>query len=116
MNYLARWFRKKKNQHISLHISWSYRGKEDQEKAFSEGKTRAHFPKSAHNRVNPSTLEPESAALDLFEITPEGKAIFSPTFYARLADEAKKDGDEIIWGGNFKSIGDSDHFQYHQAI
>jgi len=111
--YMRTWFDGLKKKRPTAHISWSSRGKEEQEDAFSQGLTRCHYPNSPHNRINPVTKEPESYALDLFELTPEGFAKFDPMFYAAIAHDAKENGDEIIWGGNFKSIGDSDHFQFN---
>jgi hypothetical protein len=111
--YMRDWFDRTRFRHNDAHISWSYRDKESQEDAFARGATKCHFPKSAHNRVNPETQAPESYALDLFQLTENNTAKFDPMFYARIADESNKNKDEIIWGGNFKSIGDSDHFQYN---
>lgn len=106
---LGVWFRTVKTKFPDAHISWSYRGKEDQEKFFIDGKTRAHFPHSPHNREENG--KPMSHALDLFELTDQGSAAFPPKFYFDIAQESKKLGFAIKWGGEFKSISDHDHYQ-----
>ena len=102
--YLVNWFRTKKQAYPTLHISWAYRDPADQELAFQDGKTQLHFPNSAHNKV-------PSLALDLFSLTEDGIAAFPYPLYKKISDENKADRLSLIWGGDFKSIGDSDHFQ-----
>jgi hypothetical protein len=110
---LQSWFWKFiKPNYPDVHVSWGYRGKEDQEKEFAEGATRAHYPKSPHNRTNPKNGQPESYALDLFQQI-NGKYVSDPVFFAKLDDISRKEGYCLIWGGNFKSIGDSNHFQFN---
>jgi hypothetical protein len=110
-DYLKGWFRSLKSRYPNVHVSWAYRGQADQEEFFKEGKTRAHYPHSAHNKTDEAG-KPCSLALDLFQIDEDGVARFSPLFYAKIADESEKDGALILWGGTFKNIGDRDHFQY----
>lgn len=107
--YLQSWFRELKKSEPLAHISWAYRGEADQEQFFSEGKTRAHFPKSPHNHEENG--KPCSLALDLFEITEDRLARFSPMFYARVNAQNERQGLPIMWGGKFKSLGDGDHYQ-----
>lgn len=107
---LASWFRAVKARYTNVHVSWSWRGEADQEAFFKEGKTHAHFPHSAHNKMDASG-KPCSLALDLFQIDEDGIARFSPLFYAKIADESEKTNEPILWGGTFKNIGDKDHFQ-----
>jgi hypothetical protein len=107
---LRDWFHKVKAANPNVHISWSYRGQEDQEKAFQEGKSKLHYPDSAHNKVGQDE-QPCARALDLFQIDEDGVARFSPPFYAKLAAQCLDDRDPIRWGGTFKSLGDKDHFE-----
>lgn len=109
--YLKSWFPKVKSRHFDAHISWSYRDKEAQEQAFSEGKTHQHFPNSPHNQMDIDG-NPRSLALDLFRLSDHG-AVWEAAFFRKIWDECVYDGDEMIWGGNFRSLGDSDHFQFN---
>lgn len=103
---LATWFRDGvKPAYPSAHISWSFRDKSDQELAFLNGKTRLHFPDSAHNKS-------PSLALDLFQLDIGGNGLWDHEFFAALHTINAVKFPYIIWGGLWKSIGDADHFEY----
>lgn len=108
--YLGEWFERVQKKYPDCHIAWSYRDEKNQDEAFSTGKSRLKWPTSLHNRCKDG--KPCAEALDLFQLE-EGKAIFNPIFYTKLAEECVKEQDEIIWGGYFRSISDLDHFQYN---
>lgn len=102
---LATWFRTAvKPNYPDAHVSWGYRDQADQEAAFQDGKTKLHFPNSAHNKV-------PARALDLFQINAAGVAAWQPLFFAAISDRNKLDYPHIIWGGNWKTLGDGDHFE-----
>lgn len=109
--YLQTWFHGKKVSYPTLHISWAYRDCADQEKAFAAGETRLHWPHSAHNHTNGGV--PNALALDLFSLSEDGVAVFPFLLYSRINNENVADKLPIRWGGNFKSIGDSDHFEFN---
>lgn len=115
--YLRDWFHRVKKKYLNVHVSCSFRGEEDQEKAVLEHKSKLHFPNSAHNRLDDNS-QPCSRALDIFQIDEDGVARFSYPFYKKLAQECEQDQDQdqIKWGGNWKTLGDSDHFQYEPRI
>jgi hypothetical protein len=102
-----------KPAHPGVHISWAWRGKEDQEKFFQEKKTTKHFPDSPHNHMLEDGT-PCSLALDLFLLTADNRALFPSKIYATIAQEAESQRDPIFWGGHFKSLGDADHFQFRE--
>lgn len=107
---LAQWFR----GHVKLkfedaHISWAWRSREDQELMFKEGRTRAHWPSSAHNAMEGD--KPCARALDLFQIGADNVARFSGKFYLAVNLMIESAGSPIDWGGKWKSFGDADHFQ-----
>jgi hypothetical protein len=106
---LVAWFQRVKARHINAHVSWAYRGPEDQEKAFKEGKTKLHYPDSKHN--NMFNGKPCSLALDLFILDEDGVARFPGLWYAKLNVENEANKEPIFWGGRFKSFGDLDHWQ-----
>jgi hypothetical protein len=107
---LGVWFRKIKAEFPTAHISWSYRDRASQEQAFTEGKTKLHFPNSPHNFVGTDS-KPCAKALDLFNLSEDGIATFPPPFYAKIWQRCCENKDPIKWGGTFKTLGDADHFQ-----
>jgi hypothetical protein len=97
-----------KSQFHNAHVSWAFRDKAAQTQALLEKKTKAAWPKSPHN----FTLEgkPCSRALDLFQL--DGKrAKFDPKFYFELNEYNEDNQIPIIWGGNFKTLADANHFE-----
>ena len=86
-------------------ILCGYRGEEEQNKAYAEGKSNAKFGQSKHN-TNPSM------AVDCapYPIDWQNKERF-----ARLAGivegVAHMLGHKIKWGGDFQSINDMPHFE-----
>jgi len=108
--YLRTWFKEIKKRFPSVHISCSYRGVEEQNKAYDEGKSKVRFPNSRHNAVDRDN-RPASRALDLFCLSEDGTASFPAPFYAAIWKECKSRQDSIVWGGNWKSIGDANHFE-----
>jgi peptidoglycan L-alanyl-D-glutamate endopeptidase CwlK len=100
---LVSWFRTVKSAHPDVHVSWSYRDQESQEAAFEDGKTKLHYPHSAHNEL-------PSSALDLFEIK-NGDAVWDSAFFAALNSSNKDGFPHILWGGRWKTLGDNDHFE-----
>lgn len=115
---IAAWFRDHvKPQFQDCHVSWSFRGKEDQEKAFLDGKSKLHFPLSAHNKCDDQG-NPCSMALDLFRLDMHGLACWEWGYFRDIANVAAHDPasmatyDGLIkWGGLWTSIGDSDHME-----
>ncbi len=110
---IAKWFRTRvKVLKPDCHISWSFRGKEDQDDAVKEGKSEKPWPSSLHNAVQNG--KPCSRALDLFRIV-NGKAEFAPGYFFAIWEASEKAGDPIRWGGKFKSIGDYCHFELSES-
>lgn len=105
---IAEWFLEAKKQFPDLHVATAFRGKEDQEKVFKEGKTRARFPRSKHNHTENGL--PCALALDVFQLK-IGKAIFSTDFLAELWQWTVAMGYSMKWGGNFKRLVDCVHFE-----
>lgn len=107
---LSEWFKRLKVAFPTVHVSISYRGLKEQEQAFAEGKTKLHFPNSPHNAVG-AKGKPCSRALDLFNLSEDGVAMFPPLYYAKIWEWCQANKEPIKWGGNFKTLGDSNHFQ-----
>ena len=92
---------------IDFCIVCGYRGKEDQEKAFAEGKSFARFGQSKHNK-KPS-LAVDIAPFVNGNISWEHKD-FLPVL-AVIERIAKEHNIKIILGKNFKGICDYPHIQ-----
>lgn len=60
---LRTWFFLLQADNRDAHISWAGRGREDQERYFKSGASRAHYGESAHNY---------NLALDIFRVTHNG--------------------------------------------
>ncbi len=113
---LAQWFRESvKPKYPDCHIAWSYRGRDEQETAFLDGKSKLHFPLSAHNksddRGNPCAL-----ALDLFQLDFNGVGRWAWAYFRTIADDAKAACVPIKWGGDYKTLGDADHIEWSKII
>lgn len=99
---LSAWYHSSvKPAHPDCHVSWGYRDQASQESMFEDGATKLHFPDSAHNKI-------PARAIDLFQITSGGQAIWAPEFFVSVKSLAPSN---IIWGGVWKTIGDGDHFE-----
>lgn len=92
------------------HISWAYRDKEDQEKAYAAHKSNAHYPMSPHNKMDDQG-NPCSLALDLFRLVDNGTAIFPVRYYHDIAYFLEVEKQPIKWGATFSKISDFDHFE-----
>jgi hypothetical protein len=111
---ITMWFHWAKTKHPDLHVSWSYRNQAEQTQAVSNGASRLNYPDSAHNKTD-ANGNPCSLALDVFQINDAGQAVFDPIFCAKLDAESEAAGYIIKWGGNFRSLGDNDHFEIDVA-
>lgn len=107
---MAEWFRNLKTRFSTVHISCSYRGQEEQDKAFNQKKSNLPYPFSKHNYTDKDGL-PCAQALDLFLLSEDGIAQFPYDFYKRIYDICLENKDSIRWGGTFKNLGDANHFE-----
>src|SRR3954463_12485284 len=97
---LAEWFRNRVRPIFhDAHISCAFRNKEDQEKAYIEGATAAHWPNSCHN-VCGIDGDPCAEALDLFQIDKTGKAKWEEKFYSEIGKFCKTP--QIEWPITYK--------------
>jgi hypothetical protein len=101
---LVTWFHDLKSRNPNVHVSWSFRDEASQEDSFKNGTTKLHFPDSAHNKQ-------PAEALDIFQIDDAGKAVWNPVFMAKIAHEYPA----LKWGGSWKTLGDTDHFEISRA-
>lgn len=93
------------SKEINCSLICGYRGKEDQDKAYSEGKSKLKYPNSRHNSK-------PSEAVDMVPFPCDWRNIRSFKEMAIAVKEAAKRVDvEIEWGGDFKTLVDMPHFQ-----
>lgn len=108
---MAQWFRNQvKPNYPDAHISWTYRDKVSQNQAHAEGKSKLVYPLSAHNKCDDQG-NPCALAIDLFQLASNGLACWPWKYFNQIALDMKASCPDMIWGGDFKSLGDADHFQ-----
>lgn len=91
---------------FDLTVTCGYREEEEQEKAFKDGKSKAHYGQSKHNTF-------PSKAVDIcpYPINWDTKDIRWQEMALNAMWCAGKLGFEITWGGSFKSISDKPHLE-----
>lgn len=91
---------------FDLTITCAYRGEEEQEQYFAEGKSKAHFGQSKHNVFPSKAIDicPYPIKWDSDDRRWQEMALNAMWCAGKL-------GFEITWGGSFKSICDKPHFQ-----
>lgn len=99
---LRQWFEQAQRDDNSLHVSICYRNKKDQTSAFLAipKKSNAKFGQSPHNYI-------PVLGIDVFFLI-DGKGNWD---VSKMKDLAETLPDELMWGGDFKSFKDSDHFE-----
>lgn len=108
---LVEWYRELiKPKFQDCHISWSFRDKTNQNQCYAEGKSKLPWPMSMHNKCDDQG-NPCSMALDLFRLCSNGMASWEWKYFRQISDLSTGYHIEIDWGGLWKSISDSDHYQ-----
>jgi hypothetical protein len=109
---LQEWFPRIKIAHPGAHISWAWRGEEDQNTFFKNGASDVAWPRSKHNKKDAQNRAC-AEALDLFKLD-GSRARFPVPLYREIAATSDALGykDKIQWGiiknGKRKDFG---HFQ-----
>lgn len=108
---MAEWYRTQvKPKYPDAHISWTYRDQVSQNQAHAEGKSKLSYPLSAHNKSDDQG-NPCALAIDLFQLCSNGMASWDWKYFKQIADDMKAYNTNMIWGGDFKTIGDADHME-----
>lgn len=100
---IVEFFRFVKQKFKDAHCSWVHRGEESQNEAFDQGLSKLRFPNSKHNLL-------PAEAIDIFQII-DGSAVFDPVFCAGVNKLSKLNGFNLRWGGDFRTLGDSGHWE-----
>lgn len=106
---LKPWVDHIRHSHVDAHVSWTFRDEASQNEAFMNGRSKLKWPNSPHNHKNMND-KPESRAFDLFQLSPEGKALWPLEFFEEIAMELKAIPAPLKWGGAFTKF-DYDHFE-----
>ncbi len=107
---LVDWYRWLKWLHPTVHIAWGFRDRTSQNVAYNTGKSRLAWPDSRHNALNERGV-PCAEALDIFELSPKGEALFPIDLYQKIYEESLAQNMPIEWGGSWEHFKDYDHFQ-----
>ena len=91
---------------FDLTITDGYRTKDEQEKAFNDGKSRAKFGKSKHNVFPSQAIDIVPYPIDWNTKNPRWNQMALNAMWC-----AGRLGIEITWGGNFVSLKDLPHFE-----
>jgi hypothetical protein len=108
------WFGKVRGPFPNAHISWTFRDRDSQEQAFSDGRSKLHFPESAHN-ISDMNGDPCARAIDLFVLDEDGIGTWPPAFFSAVEAFNQTLQAPLMWGGLWKSLGDRDHWQLQQS-
>lgn len=87
---LRDWFGRLRRSVFDAHISCAGRGQIDQEAAFERGASKAHWKQSAHNW---------NAAIDLFQLTSDGKYSLDRDWFAKIMADDTDIGTTLKWYG-----------------
>jgi len=85
-------------KHVDFSIIWGYRGMEEQNNAFHQGRSRNRYPTSKHNTL-------PSVAVDIVPYPGLYEASYK-SFYelaSYILAEASKQGVPLRWGGHWKN-------------
>ena len=115
---LTLWFEILSDNFKDCHIAVGFRGEADQNEAYANHLSHAKWGESKHNRMNGSN--PESWAIDIFQLGADGKAHFDPPYFKKIWDfidhiQTQAGDFEIMWGGNFSNLKDLDHLELLKA-
>lgn len=93
---------------IDVLVYCTWRGEEEQNKAFAEGKSKLKYPKSKHNCVD-SEGNPASRAFDC--VPTKGNLLLwsDAQKYAKMGEIGRGLG--LRWGGEFRGLVDKPHFE-----
>ncbi len=103
-----------KQEFPDVHLSWVWRGEEEQNLFLEEKKTTEAWPNSLHNSMKNG--KPCARAFDVFRLGSDGKAQYPPRFFYQISEYLVRLKAPIIWGGSWKTFGDGDHYQLKKDV
>ena len=88
-----------------------YRDKADQDKAVAEGKSKAKWPSSAHNKLPSRAVDLVPYPVDWSNIGRFKQLAAAFMAVANLLKDRGEITSEFAWGGNWKKLKDYPHFE-----
>ncbi len=99
-----------------VHVSWAYRGAEEQAAMVKSGASSLVYPLSLHNKTD-SNGAACSRAIDLFFYNEDGAAVWSYWQFMKTWEWMKAEKMPIEWGGLWKKPRvDGPHYQLKEEI
>ena len=93
---------------------WGHRGEDDQNDAFTSGRSKACWPKSKHNKVLSEAIDAgpwiPGVGVPGYGDVPNDDAIWI-IFAGAVMAKAQELGIKLRWGGLFKNLKDLGHFE-----
>lgn len=88
-----------------------YRSKEDQEKMFMQGTSKAHAGQSAHNYLPSLAIDVIPYPIPMKDGEWDSNASDWKDLSDLIFDIAKTKGVDLTWGGNWKKLVDKPHYE-----
>ena len=98
-------------KYIDFSVICGHRGKADQNKSFTEGKSKLEWPKSAHNSVPSMAVDIVPYPCDWNDIGAFKKLHGAFTVVAQQLFDEGEIGSKFEWGGNWKKLKDYPHYE-----
>lgn len=98
-------------KYINFSVICGYRRKDDQDKAYAEGKSKLKWPKSAHNSLPSKAVDIVPYPLDWNDIGSFKQLHGAFMVVAQQLFDAAEIGSKFEWGGDWKKLKDYPHYQ-----
>lgn len=110
---MREWTLALRKRYLDVHVSCTFRNQVDQDQAYLAKASTLRWPHSKHNHTRHG--RPYSLAVDLFQIDQFGKGKWDAVFFKKVHRENSAYHQKMRWGGEFKTLGDSCHFELKHA-
>ena len=98
-------------KYIDFSVLCGHRRKAEQEQAVADGKSRAVWPTSAHNKLPSLAVDIAPYPLDWKDIGSFKQLYGAFTVVARQLKEQGKIKHTFVWGGNWRKLKDYPHYE-----
>lgn len=111
---ISYWFHRIKEAFPTVHTDRVWCGQAEQDALVAAKKSLLKWPFSKHNFLTPQG-QACSHAMDLFSLLDNGTAEFRLGFYVQIENWLEDQSAPLVWGGNWKSFPDSDHWELKES-
>ena len=96
-------------------VTCGHRGKAEQDKAVAQGKSRAKWPASAHNKLPSLAVDIVPYPVD-WNDTGRFRELAAAFFaVANLLKERGEISSQFVWGGNWRTLKDYPHYEIKEV-